>query len=67
MLGALVECFHSKMNTFYLPLGELTVTLEDIYKIFLIPFHRPCIEYDIKLQVGAVTLIAILQDNLVLS
>ena len=33
LLGALVEHFHSKMNTFHLPFGEVTVTLEDVYRI----------------------------------
>lgn len=30
LLTALVECFHSEMNTFHLPQGEMTMTPKDI-------------------------------------
>lgn len=33
LLIALVEHFHLKMNTFHLPLGDMTITRKDIYWI----------------------------------
>ena len=46
LLGALVERFHSKTNTFHLPPGEVTVIVKDVYRILWIPFHGMRVEYD---------------------
>ena len=39
LLIALVEHFHLEMNTFHLPMGEMTITPKDIWRILGIPFH----------------------------
>jgi hypothetical protein len=46
LLTALVEGFHSEMNTFHLPQGEMMVTPEDVYQILRVPFHGLRVEYD---------------------
>ena len=51
-----MERFHSKMNTFHLPPKEVTVTLEDIFKILRIPFHGLRVEYDRWPQAGITAL-----------
>ena len=56
LLGALVERFYLKMNTFHLPLREVTVTPEDIYQMMQIPFHGPRVEYDTQPQAGMAAL-----------
>lgn len=45
LLIDLIERFHSKTQTFHLPIGEITVTLEDVYKILRIPFHGQRLDY----------------------
>ncbi|GLJ17130.1 hypothetical protein SUGI_0296410 [Cryptomeria japonica] len=37
LLTALVERWHSETCTFHLPMGEMIVTLEDVYRILQIP------------------------------
>jgi len=37
MLTALMERWDLNSNTFHLPIGELTVTLEDVYRITRLP------------------------------
>lgn len=49
ILTALVEWFHSEHNTFHLPVGELTITPEDVYRILRIPFAGDKVEYDTAL------------------
>ena len=66
LLGALVEHFHSKMNTFHLPPGEVTVTPEDIYRILRIPFHGMRVEYDRRPQACIAALWDIFQDELLM-
>ena len=66
LLGALVERFHSKMNTFHLSPGEVTVTPEDIYRILRIPFHGMRVEYDRRPQAGVAALREIFQDDLLM-
>ena len=56
LLTALVERFHSEMNTFHLPMGEMTITPEDIWWILRIPFHGARVVYDTVPRVGTVTL-----------
>ena len=46
LLTALVERFHLEMNTFHLPVGEMTITPEDIWRILRIPFHSAPVVYD---------------------
>lgn len=46
MLTALVERFHSEHNTFHLPVGEMTITPEDVYRILRILFDGDKADYD---------------------
>ena len=66
LLGVLVERFHSKRNTFHLLPREVTVTLEDIYKILRIPFHGMRMEYDRRLQEDIAVLRDIFHDDLLM-
>lgn len=59
LLKTLVECFYSKMNAFHLPQGEMTITLEDIYRILWIPFYGPQVVYYIVQWIGTEALRAI--------
>lgn len=56
MLTALVERFHSENNTFHLPVGEMTITPEDVYKILRIPFARDKVDYDSTQRPGILSL-----------
>ncbi|KAH9321050.1 hypothetical protein KI387_015689, partial [Taxus chinensis] len=37
MLQALIERWNPEKNTFYMPKGEMTVTLEDVFRILRLP------------------------------
>ena len=56
LLTTLVEHFHLEMNTFHLPMGEMTITPEDIWRILRIPFHGARVIYDTTPRAGTVTL-----------
>lgn len=59
LLTTLGEYFQSEMNTFQLPQGEMTIMLEDIYRILCIPFHIPRVVYDIAPRIDTKALWAI--------
>ena len=40
MVIELCEWWHNETCTFYLPIGEMTVTLEDVYRIFRLLVRR---------------------------
>lgn len=46
MLTALLERFHYEYNTFHLPVGEMTITPENIYTILRISFAGDKVDYD---------------------
>lgn len=46
MLTALAKRWHSEMSTFHLPIGEMTVTLEDVYRILRLPIIGELVQYD---------------------
>lgn len=46
LLTTLVERWHSELNTFHLPTGEIGVTLEDVYRILCIPITGELVQYD---------------------
>ena len=56
LLTDLVERFHSEMNTFHLPMGEMTITPEDVWRILRIPFHGARVMYDTAPRVGIAAL-----------
>ena len=39
MVTTLYKWWHSETTTFHLPIKEMTVTLEDVYKIFRLPIR----------------------------
>lgn len=47
MLIELVEIFHSKHNMFHFPVGEMNITLKDVYKILWIPLAGNKVDYDL--------------------
>lgn len=46
LLTALAERWHSETCTFHLPMGEMTVTLEDVYRILWISIDGDLVPYD---------------------
>ncbi|GLJ23507.1 hypothetical protein SUGI_0445390 [Cryptomeria japonica] len=46
LLTALAKRWHSETCTFHLSMGEMTVTLEDVYRILRIPINGELIPYD---------------------
>lgn len=46
ILIVLVENVHFEHNTFHLPVGEMTIMSEDIYKILRISFVGDKVDYD---------------------
>ena len=56
LLISLVEWFHSEMKTFYLLMGEMTITPKDNWRILRIPFHGARAVYDTTPRAGTVTL-----------
>ena len=46
LLIAVVERWHSDHNTFHLLMGEMTVTPEDVHRIFRIPTVGDLVYYD---------------------
>lgn len=63
LLSALVERFHSEHNTFHLPIGEMTITPEDVYKILRIPFSGRRVDYHPSPYVGITPLCRVFQDD----
>lgn len=47
LLTALVKHFHFEHNTFHLPIGEMMITPEEIYRILRIPFTGEKVDYDL--------------------
>lgn len=45
MLMALMERWDADTSTFSLPMGEMTVTLEDVYRILCLPIRGETIRY----------------------
>ena len=46
LMTAIVERWHSETSTFHLPIGEITITLEDVYRILRLPITRELVQYD---------------------
>lgn len=46
LLTALAERWHSDTNTFHFATGEMTVTLEDCYRILRIPIASAILPYE---------------------
>ncbi|GLJ53770.1 hypothetical protein SUGI_1147540 [Cryptomeria japonica] len=46
LITTLVEQWHSEMCTFHLAQGEMTVTLEDVWRILRIPIRGELVTYD---------------------
>ena len=39
LMIAIAERWHSETSTFHLPTGEITITLEDVYRILRLPIN----------------------------
>lgn len=48
----LVERWQSEHNTFHLPTGEISVTLEDVYRILHILVTSELVQYDYQDRIG---------------
>ena len=46
LLTTLTERWHSETSSFHLPIGEATLTLEDVWNILRIPIHGDLVVYD---------------------
>lgn len=46
MITTLVECWNSETCFFHLPIGEASITLEDVWHILHIPIHGMRVIYD---------------------
>lgn len=63
LLIALVERWHSDMNTFHLATGEMTMTLEDCYRILRIPIVGALLPYEQTEEGGTEAPHRIFQDD----
>lgn len=63
MLTTLVEWFHHEHNTFHLPVGEMNITPEDVYRILRIPFAEDKLDYDSTQHLGILALRCIFHDK----
>lgn len=62
LLTALAERWHSDHNTFHLHTGEMTVMLEDVWHILLIPFVGEIVVHDLEEQGGIESIWRVFQD-----
>lgn len=46
LITTLVERWHSETCSFHLPIGEASITLEDVWLILHIPIHGARVIYD---------------------
>lgn len=46
LLTILIERWHSDHNSLHLPTREISVTLEDVYRILCIPITSELVQYD---------------------
>ncbi|GLJ26386.1 hypothetical protein SUGI_0508570 [Cryptomeria japonica] len=46
LMIALAEWWHNKTCTFHLDMGEMTMTLEDVWRILHIPIRGDLVTYD---------------------
>lgn len=52
LLTVLIEQWHNDHNTFYLTIGEITVTPEDVYRIICISVMGELVVYDVEEKGG---------------
>ena len=45
LLVALLDRWDAKTCTFHLPTGEMTITVEDIYRLYQLPIHGQRIQH----------------------
>jgi len=46
MMHALCERWHTETSSFHLPMGEMTITLDDVYNLLHIPIKGRMLEHD---------------------
>lgn len=65
LLTVLTERWHGDMNTFHFATGEMTVTLEDCYRILRIPVAGALLSYEQTEEGGTKALRRIFHDETV--
>lgn len=63
LLESLAERWHSEHNTCHLPIGEMTVTPEDVWRILQIPIVGELVVYDSTEQGGTDALCQVFQND----
>lgn len=53
MMTALCEQWHSETSSFHLPIGEATITLEDVWQILCLSIHGERVIYDVDTKYDA--------------
>jgi len=46
MVRALCERWHTETSSFHLPVGEMTITLDDVYNLLHIPIQGRMLDHD---------------------
>lgn len=63
LLTTLVEMWHNNYNTFRLPTDEMSVTLDDVYKILNILITGKLVQYDHDEMGGTESLQGVFEDE----
>ena len=63
-IDSFVERFHLETNTFHLPMDEMTIMPEDIWRILRIPFHGAKVIYDTVPRAGMAALSTVFGQEL---
>jgi hypothetical protein len=46
MIRAMCERWHTETSSFHLPVGEMTITLDDVHNLLHIPIHGRMLDHD---------------------
>lgn len=65
LLTELAKRWHSEHNTFHLPSSEISVTLEDVYRILHILVIGELVQYDFEDRIGTKACRAVFADDII--